>query len=354
LPAPLVCGRRGNLVLAGQRLVRGGKEASPGSWPWQAAIYDVEVKDLLCGGALIGRRWVLTAAHCVVDDNHDSTFTIRDVEDFFVYLGKHYRNVSKDDKFVQKMKVTQIIVNEEYSGWESDIALLKLHESANLTARVQLICLPSIDVLSDDFLDGSQDELSAPHGGKVAGWGKDASDQATDVLTEVRLTVIPKRECRNRIHIMTEDIPTSITRKTFCAGERKNATSIENEDGKKYRTVCEGDSGSPIVFASNSLLKSQWVVEGIVSHIYTKSGQNCSNYEPGQYGVFIRVNNNQIKNVEFDRWATPKLRILSLYNNPLTSAPTFKSDSQEELNLSYNEITNAEFDRWTTPNLRIL
>ncbi|CAG0890863.1 unnamed protein product [Darwinula stevensoni] len=291
-PDPLcepVCGR-GNLVPSPQILIRGGKEASPGSSPWQVAIYDVQMKDIICGGALIGRQWVLTAAHCVVYHNHDNTFTVRDVEDFFLYLGKHYRNVSRDDKFVQKLKVTRIIVHEEYPDLESDIALMKLHESVNLTARVQLICLPFNDDLSDDFLDDSQYEFCGPHKGKVAGWGRDASNQATDVLTEVRLTVIPKRECRNRIHMMTEVLPDSITRKTFCAGERKNTSSFGSEDGKEYRTVCEGDSGSPIVFASHNIPKSQWVVEGIVSHIYTKSGQSCSNYEPGQYGVFIRVN----------------------------------------------------------------
>ncbi|CAG0885690.1 unnamed protein product [Darwinula stevensoni] len=289
-PDPLCepeCGRTGNTIAKPQRLVRGGKAAALGAWPWQVAIYDAQVEYIICGGALIGRRWVLTAAHCVAELN--DIITVRDVQDFFIHLGKHYRNMSEDDEFVQIMKVIQIFVHDEYTGFESDIALMKLHGSANLTRRVQVICLPSNDDLSDDFLDGSQDEFGGPHRGWVAGWGKDASDEGTDALTEVQLTVTSKRECRNRIRIKTSDHPASITRNTFCAGERSNVSSFVNEDAKEYGTVCEGDSGSPMVFPSHSLLKSQWVVEGIVSHIYVKSRQDCSNYEPGQYGVFTRV-----------------------------------------------------------------
>ncbi|CAG0903309.1 unnamed protein product [Darwinula stevensoni] len=286
-PDPLcepVCGQSGKMVPSAQLmnpLIRGGKEAAPGSWPWQAAIYHVTFGDIICGGALIGMRWVLTAAHCVVG---------HDVNNFFVYLGKHYRNVSQDDEFVQKMKVTQIFVHDKYTGWVSDIALMKLNDSAILNEWVQLICLPFNDEISDDILDGVEDRFGGSHPGKVAGWGRDASDLATDVLTEVPLTVIPKRECRKKIYEITGNHPASISRSTFCAGERNYSSSIVNENAKEYKTVCPGDSGSPIVFASHGLLGSQWVVEGIVSHIYAKSGQNCSNYEPGQYGVFTRVN----------------------------------------------------------------
>jgi len=49
-------GRRGRVV--------GGEDAEPGEWCWQVALIN-SLNQYLCGGALIGTQWVLTAAHCV-------------------------------------------------------------------------------------------------------------------------------------------------------------------------------------------------------------------------------------------------------------------------------------------------
>ena len=43
----------------------GGTEAPVNSWPWQVMVTD-ENGDHFCGGSLVDRYWVVTAAHCVV------------------------------------------------------------------------------------------------------------------------------------------------------------------------------------------------------------------------------------------------------------------------------------------------
>ncbi|CAG0884706.1 unnamed protein product [Darwinula stevensoni] len=164
------CGRMKKLGASARRLIRDGEEVAFGARPWQVAVCDALRRVVICGGALIGRGWVLTAAHCVEDQGN--LFHFRDVNDFFVYLGKHYLNESMDDEFVQKMKVTRIITHDAYNGLESDIALLKLDRSAKPTERVQLICLPSHDDRSDDFLDGAQNECGGSHHGWTEAEGK--------------------------------------------------------------------------------------------------------------------------------------------------------------------------------------
>ncbi|XP_038621138.1 ovochymase-2, partial [Tachyglossus aculeatus] len=46
----------------------GGEEAPPGSWPWQVSLQIAT--EPVCGGSIVGRSWVLTAAHCLQDREH--------------------------------------------------------------------------------------------------------------------------------------------------------------------------------------------------------------------------------------------------------------------------------------------
>ncbi|XP_034644579.1 complement C1r subcomponent-like isoform X3 [Trachemys scripta elegans] len=62
-----VCGKPDNPITGIQQII-GGSTAPPGSFPWQAKTHIFG----LGGGALLGDRWILTAAHTIYSKQHSS------------------------------------------------------------------------------------------------------------------------------------------------------------------------------------------------------------------------------------------------------------------------------------------
>ena len=87
-----------------------GTPSLRGQWPWHAALFiKTEIRDdkwsYACGGTLIGKRAVLTAAHCVT---HLESTTLRGLATMRVDLGKYRRE--EVDEFVQVMPNSMLVI----------------------------------------------------------------------------------------------------------------------------------------------------------------------------------------------------------------------------------------------------
>ena len=137
------CGRARNA----KKLVKSGEVTSePGRWPWHVAVYWKSGEgawEYVCGGSLISKNAVITAAHCVTTPLSETPVTY---ENITVQSGKYWRQYNRTDEFAQTREVAHVIVHPNYSGttFDSDAALLILKSPVKFTSRVSPVCYPTI------------------------------------------------------------------------------------------------------------------------------------------------------------------------------------------------------------------
>ncbi|XP_048026951.1 serine protease 27-like [Megalobrama amblycephala] len=241
LPSAQVCGRP--TFTASSRTV-GGQNASAGRWPWQASI--LLNGSHFCGGSLVNKEWVLTAAHCV--DSY-SIFSLTVVLGRQTQKGFNPNEVSKNVKLIIKHPSYNRRTNN------NDIALLKLRSPITFTDYIRPVCLAADGSVFNNGTDSW-----------ITGWGnisRRVSLPSPNVLPEVEVPVIGNRQCSCLYGVG------KITDNMICAGLL--------EGGKDS---CQGDSGGPMVSNQSSV----WVQSGIVSF-------GCA--RPEYPGVYTRVSRYQ-------------------------------------------------------------
>ncbi|KAM3877801.1 elastase-1-like [Diretmus argenteus] len=228
-----------------QERVVGGEVAKPNSWPWQISLQFKSGSRYhhTCGGTLIKRGWVMTAAHCV-----DRSRTWR------VVLGEHDLNSnSGTEQFVSVSRVhihPKWNSNRVIAGW--DIALLRLSTEATLNSNVQLGSLPP----SGQIL---------PHNNPcyITGWGRTSTGGSLSAqLKQAYLPLVDHKTCTS-----PSWWGSSIKTTMVCGGGAA-------ESG------CNGDSGGPL----NCQVNGKYYVHGIASFV---SGLGCN--APRKPTVFTRV-----------------------------------------------------------------
>ncbi|XP_028179310.1 protein masquerade, partial [Ostrinia furnacalis] len=211
-----VCGVKGTSSRSGR--VMGGADGERGEWCWQVALIN-SLNQYLCGAALIGTHWVLTAAHCV-------TNIVRSGEAIFVRVGDHDLTRKYGSPGAQTLRVATTYIHHNHNSQtlDNDIALLKLLGKAELKEGVCLVCLPARGV-----------SHAAGKRCTVTGYGYMGETGPIPLrVREAELPIVSDAECVRKVNAVTEKIfilPTS----SFCAG------------GEEGNDACQGDGGGPLV-----------------------------------------------------------------------------------------------------------
>lgn len=226
----------------GPRIV-GGYEATPGAWPWTAALVETgqEPGDgQFCGGTLVSDTWIVTAAHCVEGETTSS------IE---VYLGLHDL---RDDG--EKHSISRIISHPKYDSEteDYDIALIEL-DSASAEQPLDVIPQGDPSGLADVGVTAT-----------TVGWGRlTQNGYASWVLMEVQVPILS----------------TAVAETGYGTGRiTENMIPAGYMEGGK--DSCQGDSGGPLMVPNEA--RSSWVLAGVTSW-----GDGCA--KPNKPGVYTRV-----------------------------------------------------------------
>ncbi|MET9860067.1 serine protease [Streptomyces smyrnaeus] len=208
--------------------VVGGTKAQQGEFPFMVRL------SMGCGGSLLTKDIVLTAAHCVDGSGPDTSITATGGV------------VDLEDPAAKTARSTEVVQAPGYDGNGKDWALVKLAEP---------IDQPTL-ALAEDASYNKGDFT-------IAGWGADREGgRQHRYLLKAQVPFVDDATCKTAYSNLVED-------EELCAG-KMDTGGVD---------TCQGDSGGPMFRKDDA---GKWVQVGIVSW-----GDGCA--RPGKPGVYTEV-----------------------------------------------------------------
>ncbi|MES1193029.1 MAG: serine protease [Solirubrobacterales bacterium] len=247
-----------NNVVGGSPRVVGGSPATSTAVPWQVLVLP---DGYLCGGAILDATHVVTAAHCVYDDEEQEILAPSAIT---VHAG-----ITNSNDAGQHPTVIGVSVNPDYDPdrQTSDVAILTLATPFSFTSTVKAIELTDVG-----YRPGSSDGL------RLSGWGSDVARPPGDTTPQHAVddlnvaTLYPSTDCATVYASFDDNL-------LLCAGQAGT-------------DACQGDSGGPLAVQIGGV----WKLAGIVT-----GGAGCA--WPGYPGYYARVANPEIHAFLADRGA---------------------------------------------------
>jgi secreted trypsin-like serine protease len=234
----------------------GGTAVPDGKYPFIAALLNTNFgsttfQQQFCGGTLIDKDSVLTAAHCVFGE---SAAPLR------ATVGR----TVLDSNQGQKRKVSKIFIHPLYNPGQNDA-----YDAAVLTLSGNVSGIAPIKLATSN-----QDFLETPgHNAAVAGWGNTIAQPAGGSAG----SSFPNRMREAQVPLVSDAEAKKVYGNLFISPVMVAA-------GKTGKDTCQGDSGGPMFAKVNS---------GYTQIGITSWGVGCG--APDFPGVYTEVNNSSTR-----------------------------------------------------------
>merc|ERR1712110_176492 len=264
-----------------------GVNSDVGEWPWQTHLRYSNGQGF-CGGSIINKDYILTAAHCICDGTRVKPDRI------FAAVGWHkaYGGASEIDQKMSRygqdfIPIKRKIKHQNYDNYyNNDIALLKLSRSikypTSAKTLVRPVCLPTTEYDNNINYANSASIHSATLC-SITGYGTTLGTEKPGsnkwLLMEADIPVITNRYCAQRMGSGWQN--QGIPDKMLCADNPN-----DNVD------TCQGDSGGPLVCDAQS--RNQWDSQNKRQYALmglTSWGYGCGESTPGVYTKVVKYTN---------------------------------------------------------------
>ena len=314
-----------------QSRVIGGNEVLPFSYPFLASLRMCLTCNHICGGSIISKKYILSAAHCVSDIDY--------VYHSFIVYGNHRVEDVKDPNYdgMTPVKTKDVRIHDLYNDNQQanpvfDLSILTISIDIIFDKFVQPVCLDSADRRAHQKNSGFQvthdnPEIDLPKSMTVAGWGLKSQDERYTAnlgpIYETKVEMLAISLCKS-IYQQQSAQKVVITQNMFCTFDPNCQVD------KQCNDACQGDSGGPI-FYKNPDNEGKLTLLGIISF-----GVGCGQLKWPAVNTRISSLKTWINN-HSEEWR-------EMHGSVNSRPPKLENVNPPELSEEFSNKTNSDFE----------